>query len=335
MTRTRPARPGTAHPPNTARWRTRGAALLAALFTAALVTSLAGMALWKHWQMVERESAARQQQQAQWVMRGAIDWARLILREDARDNNVDHLSEPWAVPLREAKLDNFLGIDAGREDSHFGQARLSGTIIDAQARMNLANLLDGKRISEQDLREWQHLFRLLDLPTQELNLATQRYLQSMTGTGNPGESPPLPPVRWTDWGQMGFSPATLAALQPHAVFLPEPTRINLNTASQTVLLASFNGIDPALTRQIVEQRNLSPIQSLEQFLNRYPAVGAAVRESRHGVASKYFLVTGQVQLQGQTLGQSALLWRDHLDVRVLRLDADCPPAPLCTQLPVH
>jgi general secretion pathway protein K len=313
----------------------RGAALLAALFTAALVASLAGMALWRHWQMVERESAARQQQQAQWLMRGAIDWARLILREDARDNNVDHLSEPWSVPLREAKLDNFLAVQAERDDSRFAEATLSGAITDAQARLNLANLVDGKRISDTGLEEWQRLFRLLDLPLSELQTAAQRYQNSLSGTAPPGQSPPLPPRRWSDWLSMGLSPATLAALQAHAVFLPEPTRVNLNTASEVVLMASLRGLDSALARQIVQQRNLSPIQSLEQFLNRFPAVGTGMRESRHAVASRYFLVSGQVQLYGQVLEQNALLLRDNLEVSIVRIGADCSAEAICLALPVH
>jgi hypothetical protein len=53
----------------------------------------------------------RSRVQSAWVLTGALDWARLILREDARSGGADHLGEPWAVPLQEARLSTFLAAD--------------------------------------------------------------------------------------------------------------------------------------------------------------------------------------------------------------------------------
>ena len=88
--------------------RQRGAALLLAMLTVTLVATLASAALWQQWRSTEVEQAERQRVQAGWILTGALDWARLILREDARSNqnsgNADHLGEPWALPLEEARL---------------------------------------------------------------------------------------------------------------------------------------------------------------------------------------------------------------------------------------
>jgi general secretion pathway protein K len=85
----------------------RGAALLAAMLTVALVATFAAGALWQQWKSIEIESAERQRTQARWLLTGALDWARVILREDARSGDAsapaDHLAEPWAVPLQEAR----------------------------------------------------------------------------------------------------------------------------------------------------------------------------------------------------------------------------------------
>ena len=62
----------------------RGAALLAAMLTVALVATFAAGALWQQWKSVEVEGAERQRTQARWLLTGALDWARVILREDAR-----------------------------------------------------------------------------------------------------------------------------------------------------------------------------------------------------------------------------------------------------------
>ena len=73
----------------------RGAALLVALLTVAMVATLAAAGLWQQWRAAEVESAERQRAQSSWVLSGALDWARLILREDGGSSgNVDHLGEP-------------------------------------------------------------------------------------------------------------------------------------------------------------------------------------------------------------------------------------------------
>jgi len=91
--------------------RQQGAALLTAMLTVTLVATFAAAALWQQWRTVEIEAAERSRTQMQWVLNGALDWARLILQEDGRDSQVDHLSEPWALPLKEARLSSFLAVD--------------------------------------------------------------------------------------------------------------------------------------------------------------------------------------------------------------------------------
>ena len=89
----------------------RGAAILTAMLTVVLVATLAASTLWQQWRNVEIETAQRARTQATWVLSGALDWARLILREDARRGGADHLAEPWAVPLESARLSTFLAAD--------------------------------------------------------------------------------------------------------------------------------------------------------------------------------------------------------------------------------
>ena len=98
------------------------------MLTVALVASLAAGALWQQWRSVEIESAERARVQSFWVLTGALDWARLILREDARAGGADHLAEPWAVPLEEARLSTFLASDKNNlsdSESSASQAFLS------------------------------------------------------------------------------------------------------------------------------------------------------------------------------------------------------------------
>ena len=74
------------------------------MLTVALVATFSAAALWQQWRSTEVEAAERARVQSSWVLTGALDWARLLLREDGRTAGLDHLGEPWAVPLQEARL---------------------------------------------------------------------------------------------------------------------------------------------------------------------------------------------------------------------------------------
>ncbi|HQS33035.1 MAG TPA: type II secretion system protein GspK, partial [Polaromonas sp.] len=74
--------------------RQSGAALLAAMLTVTLVATFAASALWQQWRSVEVETAERARVQAGWILTGALDWSRLILREDGRAGGADYLAEP-------------------------------------------------------------------------------------------------------------------------------------------------------------------------------------------------------------------------------------------------
>ena len=132
--------------------RQRGAALLLAMLTVAIVATLASAALWRQWRAIEVEASERARLQAGWILSGALDWARLILREDARTSSVDHLGEPWAVVLQESRLSSFLA-QQGQDTSDLDSVLLSGAITDAQSRMNLTNLSAGGTLSEPDQQE--------------------------------------------------------------------------------------------------------------------------------------------------------------------------------------
>ncbi len=134
----------------------RGAALLTAMIIVTLVATLAASMIWQQWRAVQVETAERARTQSAWILAGALDWARLILREDARSGGADHLGEPWAVPLAEARLSTFLAADrSNTEDAP--DAFLSGRIADAQARYNLRNLVDRDKVVEVEQRTLERL----------------------------------------------------------------------------------------------------------------------------------------------------------------------------------
>lgn len=299
--------------------RQRGAALLLAMLTVALVATLSTAALWQQWRALAVESAERQRVQGSWILSGALDWARLILREDGINNNkdpADHLGEPWALPLAEARLSSFLAADRDQSADSTLEAFLSGDITDSQGRLNLRNLVavvGGKAVpSEPDLAAFTRLFQQLGLPEAELARALQNLLAatdpSPAALAQPGV--PLLPGRWSHVGWLGLSPRSVLALAPHATWLPKRTPLNLNTASAEALYAALPDADMALTRAMVEQRKSAHFSSRDNVRKRFPSVGAAVLQSEHfDTMSSYFEVRGRLRLDDTLIEEVSLIER--------------------------
>jgi general secretion pathway protein K len=311
----------------------RGAALLAAMLTVTLVASLAAAGLWRQWRNAEVEGAERMHLQAQWVLTGALDWARLILREDARSGGADHLAEPWAIPLEEARLSTFLAADRSgsatdAEADDASQVFLSGNIADLQARMNVFNLVEGGKISDPDLKAFAKLFELLGLPPTELDLLASNLLQSQAiGTPAKPISPlaPLPPQRVEHLAWLGLSAPTLAALEPYIIWLPQRTTVNINTASVTVLYASSPRMDMARAQALSNARKLSHFKTLDDANKLIGSAADPLVDANHSVNSRYFLVKGRQRQDQTVVQQQSVVYRDGLDVKTLWRTNVAPP----------
>ena len=292
----------------------RGAALLAAMLTVSLVTMLAAGAAWQQWRMVEIESTERQHAQAQWLLLGALDWARVILREDARSGNpeapTDHLAEPWAIALQEARLSTFLSANSS-DDSLAQQVYLSGQIIDLQARMNVSNLLQGNQIDLKSLQSFERLFEALSLPAAQLNTLAQ----GLVAAQQQKEGAPLMPQRVSQLTWLGLTPQTLATLSPYITVLPNRTPVNLNTAPTVVLYASVAGLSLSDANRLSGQRAQNPWSSLDAFQK---AAGKPVSvDGTHSVNSRFFEVIGRLRTPATSLVERSVVQRDQVDVKVL------------------
>ncbi len=312
----------------------RGAALLLAMLTVALVATLAAGAAWQQWRAIEIEAAERQRVQASWILTGALDWSRLILREDARANrnsgNADHLGEPWATPLEEARLSSFLAADkdSNAEDDVM-EAFLSGEIIDAQSRLNFANLTKrvGGRdksvhvvVSLEDLKTFKRLFETLGLPPQEVENAANLLAKSADlAINDPKPSAtPLVPTRYAQLAWLGLSQSTLDTIEPYVTMLPERSKLNINTASAEVLSAVIEGMDLALAQYLVAQRAVTPLGSVEDLQRLTPTLDTdALDTEQLDVRSRYFEVRGRLRLDNTIIEERSLVSRRGLFMQVV------------------
>jgi len=312
----------------------RGAALISAMLVVTLVATLASVALWQQWRHVEVESAERHRVQSSWLLNGALDWSRLILREDAVSGmsggagsgggNSDHLAEPWALPLKEAKLSTFLAQDQQLREGD-PEVFLSGQITDAQSRINLTNWFeasDGKvsaKMNEPMQLALVRLFNVLDLPRAELErlAAAWRAAAQSARLSNPAMGQPsqgmasgasLLPQQTTQLQWLGLSADTVQRLSAHVTILPEVTPVNLNTASAEVIYAMVPGLDLAAAQQFVQQRTRAHFSNLTDASK---ALGGKTLEARwHTVGTRFFEVWGRLRMEDRTQEETALILRD-------------------------
>jgi general secretion pathway protein K len=299
----------------------RGAALLAAMLTVALVATFAAGAIWQQWRTTEVESAERQRTQARWLLTGALDWARVILREDARTGDanatIDHLAEPWAVPLQEARLSSFLAMlpdhaDSAADEEKLGQqVLLSGQINDLQGRLNVTNLLQGEQLDVKTAMAFERLFDATGVASTQLNLLIQNLLTARKQSANAA----LMPQRVSQLNWLGLPPQTLQRLSPYITVLPTRTPVNLNTASVQVLYASVPGLSLLDAQRLVQQRERQHWTSVDAFQK---TLGRSVSlESTHGVNTSYFEVLGIVRMPQTSLQERSLVQREGQNLKVL------------------
>ncbi len=295
-----------------------GVAVVTALLLTTLAITIVASLFWQQQVQVRSIENQRLQLQKQWVLRGALDWARLILREDAKYSATDDLNEPWAVPLSDTRLDRYVESAALRGDA--GAAVLSGGIRDAQARMNLSGLATQGRVNLPAVQAFERLLTALRQDPGLARAAAQKIADSNRAVmaGNAGEPRPIGFVQVDDLLAVpGCTQAVLDALRDYVVFLPAATPVNANTAPAEVLAAQWPGLSQTDAVALVNSRKRASFRDLADLAARLPGRPPAVDPALFSVASAYFLVTGRVKIRQATLQLQALVERQGAATRLL------------------
>jgi general secretion pathway protein K len=230
----------------------------------------------------------------------------VILRRDAEDSKIDTLGENWATALPP------IAVEGGF---------VSGRIEDLQGRFNLNNLVgaDGKP-SVPDLEYFKRLLVLLEV---EPGLATALldWIDADINATLPDgaeddiyllEDPPYraanrPLVSTSELRLVkGFSPEIIALLAPFITALPEPTALNINTASPLVLQALHAELATMDAEQIIEARGEDGFPELEAFL-ALDALAGLQLDVDVDIKSDWFSVLTDVRIgRGQAQLESRL-----------------------------
>src|SRR5882762_565116 len=240
--------------------RVRGAALLMALVVAAIATLIVSGLFWRQFVLVRTIENQQLMSQSRLLLRGALDWAAAILREDAARKPYTALTEPWAQPLAETRLD-----DLGESSALASQASMSGAIEDAQSRLNLRNLVsvDGA-VDDAQRAVLARLASELSLPQPTADLisayAVQAFASVQSASAQPGSpATPLPLVFPEDIARIpGLDPSVAPRLAPYVVVLDGRTPVNFNTASAELIAAEMEVLSLANARALVADPDRIP-----------------------------------------------------------------------------
>jgi len=291
----------------------RGAALLTAMIIVTLVVTLASQMVWQQWRAVQVETAERARMQSAWILSGALAWAQLILREDAKSGRPTALTEPWATPLAEARLSTFLAVDKDNTSDDGPEAFLSGSIVDAQARYNLRNLVDQGSVATVERDALRRLFQSINVApdvADRIANGLERALEpAQAGSG--GANVPLLPESVAQMAWFGIDPESLELMAPYVVILPTHTPVNLNTASREVMLAAIDSLDLGTAERLVQVRQRTPFKSVDEVRAQIP--GIAIDDKRANVKSDYFEIRGRLRLEDRVLEEISLVQRRGRD----------------------
>jgi general secretion pathway protein K len=304
------------------RERQRGVAVITALLLTTLAITIVASLFWQQQVQVRSIENQRLQLQKQWILRGALDWARLILRADGINSTTDTLDEPWAVPLAETRLDQY--VENGRADVDASDASLSGDIIDAQSRYNLANLCWDKtanvcekgEFNPAELAVFARLLSSVQLnPALANALADAMIASQIRVEGDTPSADKARPIGLEHIEDLlavpGFSVEMIEKLREFIIFLPVKgaTALNVNTAPAEVLAARIDTLSLADANVLVASRKTASFLNTGDFINRLQGKSLGDASSKIDIKTSFFLVNGKVRMNRAGLEVQALIQR--------------------------
>lgn len=306
----------------------RGFALITVLLVAALVAIISGQLLGQQNAQIQRSGYMLHQAQAMSVAWGLESWVKTGLKLDGENNKTDHLNEVWAQPLPPIP---------------FEEGEISGVLLDAQANLNVNNLLlpvpeqvDDASVTPAKL--WAQVFDRY-AQQQEFNLAladiigdwvdqdseprmsgaeSDQYLLRQPAYSAPNlpmvsvqETLNLAGVEELNYQQKQLLLANLSAL-------PKVVPVNINTAPQAVLLAMSDWMTPQIVEAWISERLVTPAESVEKFHEfmvqasglTLEEIAKALPQELVAVRSEFFILNGRVDFGLAQQQVSALFYRD-------------------------
>jgi len=312
------------------RLRERGVAVITALLLTTLAISIVASLFWQQQVQVRSMENQRLHLQTKWILRGALDWATLVLFQDGVDHReYTSLDQVWATPLAETRLDQY--VERERVEGENFDASLSGNILDACSRYNLRNLATAKgQLDDTQVEIFGRLLRNLQLdaglarrvasfvaaglpaaPAPAEGGAPDGAKQTQQSQASPVSGAPVKILQVEDLLTVqGVTLAIVERLRPFVTVLPEPTPVNVNTAPAEVLAAVVPNKSVSEANTWIVRRKQAAWRGKAFFASEVGADnGSPLKEETYDVRSDWFLVDTRIRLDRAALDAQALIHR--------------------------
>jgi general secretion pathway protein K len=286
----------------------QGVAIVAVMLIVMLATAIVSSLYYRETIAIRSIENRLTLQQTRWVERAVLDWSRVILRADAQN--------PQTAAVDHTVLDETVtagaSIKSNGETGARNLARLSGGMEDAQAKLNLNNLVNDK--GAQSPEHYKAFEKLLQLTGQPLVLAQNllaRQLTSMPTTQNNETTAATTPALLTvdDLKTVkGFNADVIRTLDPFVIFLPRLTTININTVPAETLAAVIPDLDLASARRFVSNRERTFYRDLATA-GTAMGNGITLPTTMLDVKTAHFLVKGILKFDRVEASTETLLYR--------------------------
>jgi len=268
----------------------RGTAVIIAMLVLALAVAGAAAMLERQDLDARALQSQRDYEQARWMLRGGMHWARSILAEDARAGTSDHQRELWASGLPPT-------------DVQLGS--LAGGIRDEQGLFNLNNLLRGGKPDPLQVAALGRLLGAIGLSSALADAIAAR-IDPKRPLADVGELAGLP----------GLDADALGRLRRYATALPRPTAVNINTAPAEVLAAIVEGLALSEAQALARRLASDPVRTRDEFQTR---LRPNLRPNLEAISasSQFFVVMGRAKVGDADLRMEALLQRTGTGLPVI------------------
>lgn len=278
--------------------RQRGVAIITALLIVAIATTVSITISTRLQLDVRRTANLVAGDQAYLYSLAAESWSQRILKEDRKENEIDHLGENWAIELPPLPVEG--GYIQGKLtdlQSCININSLLGNDADiALARTRMERLLNNLGI---DKRHVQAVIDWLDndLQTTIPDGAEDVYYMNLERPYRTANAPmqSISELRLVK----GFEdPKLYATVLPHVCAFGINAPININTASAEVLRSLGEDLTESDIEQIIEQRNDTAFNNINEFTGFNDLKKKIARVENLSVNTEYFMLQTE-----STIGQ--------------------------------
>ncbi|MGD8936954.1 MAG: type II secretion system minor pseudopilin GspK [Thiogranum sp.] len=291
-------------------------ALVTALLVVAIAT-VAAVAMATRQQLdVRRTGSLLHGEQAWAYVIGAENWAKVVLRRDANESQIDTLAEDWSTQPPVSFVEG---------------GSIIGRLIDMQGRFNVNNLVQGATPNEAAIGFYKRLLRRLELDEGLADALVDWIdadIEVRFPDGAEDEAYLLldPPYRTSnqpmaDVSELrlvkGYDADAVAKLLPHVVALPYQTALNINTADATLLSAVAEDLSLSDGQNLLDARGDKGYESVAKFEQESVLKNKAIASDQLDVRSDWFLMVSEANIGQGRVRLASRIQRSRNGVHVV------------------